>query len=303
MSSTAGTTLGPLALRYTTGRIKRGEIVQTTRTQYHSVLYRFAAVHGRRPLEQLGTRTVERWLETFEGKAVTTRRSAFTIVKGFTAWLARERLIAVDPCVGMKAPRKPHVVPRNIEPTDIGKLLAVAPDARARAIICVEVGMGLRRVEVHRLRVEHWSRRDQAMRITGKGSHERLVPVPDFVRRALEDYLSECPATSGPLFRPVVAGVVRSRSLSLSALSHYMATWMYEAGIKRSARDGVNSHALRHSAATDVLEACGDIRVVQAMLGHANVATTSIYLGRPDLTKMRQAMEGRDYRSQAESRA
>lgn len=201
--------------------------------------------------------------------------------------------IRIDPCLGMKAPRRPRTEPRAIDEDGIAALLRVAPDARARAIVWLEVGLGLRRIEVHRLKVEDWSRRAKVVRVTGKGGHERDVPVIAPVTAALEAYLAEWPSSAGPLIRSTTDP---TRPLCTSALSHYMVTWMYEAGIKHKPKDGVSSHALRHTCASDVLEQCGDLRVVQQMLGHRNLATTAMYLRRAQIGEMREAMEGRSYR-------
>jgi site-specific recombinase XerC len=70
---------------------------------------------------------------------------------------------------------------------------------------------------------------------------------------------------------------------------------MYSASIKTMARDGVGPHALRHTAASDVLDRCNNVRTVQEMLGHSSLATTQIYLRRASLGQLREAMEGRDY--------
>lgn len=289
-------TLGPYASKYVVGRLRRGEIVTSTVVQHRSVLYRLAQVHGQRPIEQFGPATIRRWQEATAHLKPSTRASAWSAIVGFSRWLHQEGIIAKDPCVGIPAPRRPRGEPRALESGSIAKLLKVAPDARARAIIWLEVGLGLRRIEVHRLRVEDWLRRDQLMRVVGKGSHERTVPVIEEAARALDAYLAEWPATSGPMIRSTTDP---SRPLSTSALSHYMAEWMYEAGIKLAAKDGVNGHALRHTAASDVLDECSDLRVVQAMLGHRNLATTSVYLRRADIERMRDAMSGRHYGASA----
>jgi site-specific recombinase XerD len=76
--------------------------------------------------------------------------------------------------------------------------------------------------------------------------------------------------------------------------------WMVDAGLKRRPRDGVSAHSLRHTCASDVLDACHDLRVVQQMLGHQHLATTAIYLRRADLSQMRDAMAGRRYRAKVE---
>jgi integrase/recombinase XerC len=285
-------TLHPYAVEYVMGRKRRGEIATSTVVQHRSVLHRLADVHGDRPVDRFGSATIRRWQESVAHLKPSTRASAWTAIVGFTRWMQAEGVIAKDPCVGVKAPRRPRGEPRALESGSVARLLEVAPDARARAIIWLEVGLGLRRIEVHRLQVEDWLRRDQLMRVTGKGSHERTVPVVSGAARALDDYLAEWPATVGPMIRSTTNP---SNPLSLSALSHYMAEWMYAAGIKNAPRDGVNGHALRHTAASDVLDECGDLRVVQEMLGHRSLATSSIYLRRADIRRMRDAMENRDY--------
>lgn len=285
-------TLGWLAHQYLGGRFRRGELARTTITQQRSVLGLLVAIHGDRDLTQFGPGTIRRWQEATAHLKPSTRASAWSAIVGFTRWAHNEGHIRRDPCVGIKAPRRPRTEPRALEAGAVGELLAVAPDTRARAIIWLEVGLGLRRIEVHRLRVEDWLRRDQLIRVTGKGSHERTVPVIRSAAVALDAYLAEWPATVGPFIRSTTNP---SRPLSLSALSHYMAEWMYDAGIKHAPRDGVNGHALRHTAASDVLDQCDDLRVVQEMLGHRNLATTAVYLRRARIGKMREAMEGRTY--------
>lgn len=281
-----------LALEYLGGRLRRGEIVHTTIIQHRSVLSALIAVHGQRSLSQFGDATIARWQEATAHLKPSTRACAWSAIVGFTRWAYAKGHIPSDPCVGVKAPRRPRTEPRALERDAVSELLAVAPDNRARAIIWLEVGLGLRRIEVHRLNVEDWLRRDELLRVVGKGSHERTVPVISDAARALRDYLDECPATVGPLIRSTTPPCP---ALSTSALSHYMTKWMYEAGIKHAPRDGVNGHALRHTAASDVLDECGDLRVVQEMLGHQNLATTAVYLRRARLGKMREAMEGRTY--------
>lgn len=285
-------TLDELVCEYLSGRSRRAEITMVTVRQYRSALGGLAQVHGRRPIAQYGPGTIRRWLEAIAWQKASSRAAKWTAVLGFNRWLIATGRIHSDPCAGMDAPRRPRTEPRALDEDAVGALLAAAPDARARLIIWLEVGLGLRRIEVHRLRIEDWSRRDRVLRVTGKGSHERLVPMISAAAHAVEEYLAEWPATVGPLVRSTTDS---SRPLSLSALSHYMARWMYDAGIKMAPRDGVNGHALRHTAASDVLDRCNDLRVVQEMLGHSSLAVTTVYLRRASIAQMREAMEGRTY--------
>lgn len=288
-----GGTLRPLIYEYVAGRMRRGELVKSTAAGYWSSLAVLAEVHGNRPTAQFGKATVERWLETRDGMMPSTRRTQWSYVSNFADFLVERRIIKTNPCRSMRAPRRPRTVPRAIDGDAVAKLLATVPDARAAAIVWLEVGLGLRRIEVHRARVEDWSRRDKTIRVVGKGGHERYIPMTVEAAHALDRYLTEHPATVGPLIRSYTSG----RALSTSMLSHSMAEWMLAAGVKLAPGDGVSGHALRHTAASDVLDTCGDLRVVQELLGHAHLSSTAVYLRRSRLGELRDAMEGRRYAS------
>lgn len=108
----------------------------------------------------------------------------------------------------------------------------------------------------------------------------------------MDAYLDRFPASFGPLVRSYRDP---SKSLGADTLSGMVAEWMRAAGVKRRSRDGVSAHCFRHTAASDVLDNCNDLRVVQQMLGHQHLTTTAIYLRRASMGKMREAMAGRRY--------
>jgi integrase/recombinase XerD len=190
----------------------------------------------------------------------------------------------------MRPPRRPRVQPITLNDGDHQRILAVLPDARARAIIALEHGMGARRVEVSRLRVEDWYRREGMMLLTGKGGAQRFVPVPTDARAALDAYLAEHPATSGPFIRSYKRP---HQPLSPGAIGHLVTQWMLEAGAKLAPWDGKSGHSLRRTAATEVLEVTGDIRAAQELLGHASLSSTAHYIRRVDLAGLRDALEAR----------
>jgi site-specific recombinase XerD len=119
-----------------------------------------------------------------------------------------------------------------------------------------------------------------------------LLPVTTALARVLDDWSAVAGVGAGPLVRQERR---RNERLSAETISTYVSRWMRTAGLKRSRWDGRSAHALRHTAASDVLDACHDLRVVQAMLGHEHLSSTSIYLRRASLGQMREAMEGRGY--------
>ena len=294
MSSASGErrTLDRYVFQFVDERAARGEITKATRKNFVSTLRGFSDVVGARPLERLGPRDVERWLESTTRVAASTRRTMFTRVKAFARWLLARKLVRLDLMAGVQVPKVPRSVPRAMTAVDVGRVVAMAPDARGRAIVALLVGMGLRCVEVARLQSGDWERESETVTVRGKAGHERVLPVPEIVVTALEEYLDEWPMRRGPLIRSYND---HGSPLTAAAISRYVSEWMGDAGVKHHAHDGVSAHALRHTAASDVLDRCGDLRVVQAMLGHEHLSSTSIYLRRAAIGEMREAMEGRDY--------
>lgn len=287
--------------RYLRGRVRRGEIDAGTAANYWSSLSVLVETFGARPPGRLGERDVERWREARAAVLQpSTMCTQWSELSCFLDWLVANNVIRRNPCRSMPAPRRPRSVPRALDEDEIAAILEVAPDRRARAIVWLKVGMGLRACEVSRARVEHWSRRDELLLVCGKGGHEREVPVIDEARHALEDYLVEYPASSGPLIRSYYQP---HRGIRPSTLSHYLSAWCWAAGVKHAPYDGVSGHALRHTCASDVLDECGDLRAVQELLGHEHLSSTSIYLRRLRMGELRVAMEGRSYRKREETPA
>jgi integrase/recombinase XerD len=280
--------------RYVDERRKRGEFTRDTAENAISTLMTFADVVGRRRLEQLGPRDVERWLETRGHLARSTRRNQFSKVAHFCRWLRRRGLTRQDIAEDVESPKQPRSVPRALSPEAVAKLLAVMPDHRARVLFWLGYGLGLRCIEMARLELTDWDRTAGIMIVCGKGSHERFVPVePRQAVWALDAYLDEHPVAGGPLIRSYNAP---HRALTEQTISRLGTEWMYAAGIKRRNRDGVSWHALRHTAATELLEASGgDLRVVQEFLGHQHLSSTSIYLARAGAKKIRAAMQLRTF--------
>jgi integrase/recombinase XerC len=283
-------TLGHHITTYVGGRVRRGEISHNTARQLRWRLAALAEAHGNRPIDKLGDATIDRWLEATGDQRQSSRRAYWSTADGFLGWMVANRHMRRNPLDGRRAPKEPTGVPRALDSDQVAALLAAAPDSRAKAIIWLEVGLGLRCIEVARLDVDHWSRHTGIIRVTGKADYQRELPVTDEVRWALDRYLDEVPATHGPLLRRQIGD-----RLQASWVSHLVCEWLTLAGVKRHPGDGVGAHSLRHTAASDVLDACGDLRVVQEMLGHRNLATTARYLRRAGLVKMRAAMSGRSY--------
>lgn len=203
----------------------------------------------------------------------------------FCRWLVTTDQLSDDPTIGVAPIRRPRTMPRAQSPSAVDAVLAACQTDRDRLVVRLALDLGLRRGEIARARWEHYDDRSGVLLVLGKAGDERWVPVP----RALGAVLRTAQtATTGPM---IASG--RGEPLVPATIGKRVSALMRAAGVKRAAYDGVSLHALRHTAASDVLDASGDIRAVQAMLGHQHLATTEVYLRRADLGRVRAAMEAR----------
>lgn len=245
---------------------------------------------GRRPLQNVGSVDLENWLESCADYAPASRRAMLSAVRCFLRWCERRKYVRRNAANDIKGPRQPRTLPRALTTGAPAKVLQACPDARARFIVICMVQQGLRCIEVSRLQVSDVDRFHQTMRITGKGGHERVLPLLDETSLALHEYLMEHPCTAGPLVR----SYTRRQSLSAGSISRLVSGWMLDAGVKAAPRDGVSAHSGRHTCASDMLLGGAHLRDVQAALGHAHLATTEAYI--PLVVHgLEVAMRGRSY--------
>lgn len=199
--------------------------------------------------------------------------------RGFYRYLLRERLIAVDPTLQVEMPQLGKPLPKSLSEADVEALLA-APDLsepigqRDRAMLEVLYACGLRVTELVSLTLDQVNLRQGVLRVMGKGSKERLVPMGEeaivwverFVRDGRAVLLGERP--SDVLF-PSQRGEQMTRQTFWHRIKHQAQV----AGIGKS----LSPHTLRHAFATHLLNHGADLRVVQMLLGHSDLSTTQIY--------------------------
>ncbi len=285
-------TLAALVEPYLRSCQQQHRMTPLTARNVRSKLNSLAKVVGERPVRTMGQSHIERWLETRAKLAASTRRGDLSNARSFCKWLVHRGHIRKDPTAEIPAVKVPRVLPRALEVLKVGRLLEACPDARSRVMVLLMCQEGLRCTEVSSLQIGDIDFQTHTMRVVGKGQHERFLPISEETWTAIDTYLSEHPATSGPLVRSYRE---EWRSLAYDTISKMVSEWMSEAGIKRWSRDGVSAHALRHTAATDMLRAGAHLRDVQHALGHAHLATTEVYLPLV-VHDLREAMGGRRYR-------
>jgi len=221
-----------------------------------------------------------------EGLAPSSRARALVSARRFARHLVARGVLARDPSEGLHAPRLGRALPRALQAGETEALLAAASSGgplglRDRAMLEVLYGAGLRVSELVGLPLAAIDRRAGLLRVLGKGGRTRIVPLGEPALAALEAWLADgrpalarrrtgSPARGGDAVFLSRRGVAMTRQnffTRLRALAR-------QAGIPS---ERVSPHVLRHSFATDLLEGGADLRAVQAMLGHADLATTQVY--------------------------
>jgi len=282
-------TLTELQRAYIAERVGVGAFTGRTPSQVRYRLAGFSASFGKRPLSQLTEKAIHRYLATIADRSQATRSAYLSTVRRFCVWLHRHGAISTDPTQNIDPVPRPRRVPRALGHDSITACLEACRDERDRAVIMLAVGCGLRRAEIAGLRWCDFDDQSRTLFVKGKASNERMVPVPAEVYAALAPIRS---AQSAPI---IARQAGAPGCLSPFTIWDIVNRVLKDAGVKMASGDGRSTHSLRHTCASDVLDQSGDLRVVQQMLGHADLKTTSIYLRVANLGDVRSAMEGRDY--------
>jgi integrase/recombinase XerD len=200
-------------------------------------------------------------------------------VRGFYRWLLKDKRVERDPTVNIESPASWKVLPKSLAESEVGEMLAKtgaaarAADAdglalRDHAMLELLYAGGLRVGEIVALRQEDLRLETASVQVRGKGDKERIVPIGRSAVEALENYVKRG--------RPELVRAGLQRSLFLSVRGNALTTqavWQMVRGVNRNA----SPHKLRHSCATHMVEHGADLRTVQTLLGHADIATTQVY--------------------------
>lgn len=216
---------------------------------------------------------------TSEGLAASTVARKVSALRGYFGFLLEEGIIDADPTERLEAPRRGRTLPDVLSVGEVERLLASVsvedePGFRDLAILEVLYGAGLRVSELTGLDLRDLFPDQALLRVTGKGSKERLVPLGAGARRSLERYLRESrPRLDRGQSRGRVFLNHHGRPLSRMGVWKILRRYVRRAGLGKR----VTPHTLRHTFATHLLEGGADLAAVQEMLGHADISTTEIY--------------------------
>ena len=214
-----------------------------------------------------------------EDYARTTIARKVSVLRRYFSWACKQKLCAADPTLGLSTPSIPRHLPKVLPNKELGELLdgrraALEQDDEHRrrrddAIAELLYGSGLRASEVCGLTLESLQLEDRSVRVIGKGSKERIVPLSMPCAVKLEDYL----AKSWEVFAG--SSATGSASLFFNLAGNPLTTRDLRRIVERRAH--THPHALRHTYATHLLDGGADLRSVQELLGHSSLSTTQIY--------------------------
>ena len=207
-------------------------------------------------------------------------------IRSFHRFLAREGIVTDDPTTKLRPPKAPMRLPKALPVDDVLRLLDAAGPApedaapgeliglRDRALLELLYATGARVSEIVDLDVDDLMH-GEVLRVRGKGSKERIVPVGSYARASVDAYLTRARPELSRRGRATPRAFLGARGAPLSRQSAWLV--IQQAAERAGITVHVSPHTLRHSFATHLLQGGADVRVVQELLGHASVATTQIY--------------------------
>jgi integrase/recombinase XerC len=252
-----------------------------TDTSYRGDLQRFVAYCDRshvRDWRSVDSQHVRMFAaaEFRRGSSPRTIQRRLSALRSFFNFLLRERGLDANPAVGVQAPKARKRLPETMDVDLMTRLLEFRADTelsvRDKAIMELFYSSGLRLAELVGLNLGDVDRGDRTVRVLGKGSKTRVVPVGKHALDAIARWLKERTALAKSGEQALFVSA-RGERLGARAIQKRIAGWARHQGLGRH----VHPHLFRHSFATHLLESSQDLRGVQELLGHANISTTQVY--------------------------
>jgi len=269
----------PSALERYLGHLRTGRrLAANTLDAYSRDGAVLLALAGDLPLASVTSHDIRRFIAALHSKGRSPRSLARTLSswRGLFDWLQRRHEVAANPCAGVRPPKAPRNLPQALSPDDAVRLVTVEDASqmglRDRALFELAYSCGLRVSELTGLDLGAVDARTGEVRVTGKGSKTRIVPVGAPALAALDAWLAVRRELAPPEEKALFVGRA-GRRLVPREVQRRIKRWAAAAGIEVD----VHPHMLRHSFASHVLQSSGDLRAVQEMLGHASIASTQVY--------------------------
>ncbi len=196
-------------------------------------------------------------------------------IRGFCAFLVQQGQLEQNPAALIQAPKQAKPLPKQLNVDEMHQLLDIKENnhlaIRDKAMMELMYSCGLRLSELANLNIRSLQP-DGQLRVIGKGSKERLLPIGRIALEALNCWLKIRPQLAASQEPAIFVSMLKNR-ISTRQIAKRMKLWATRQNLEQS----VNPHKLRHSFATHILESSSDLRGVQELLGHANLSTTQVY--------------------------
>ncbi len=237
------------------------------------------------------------------GLAGSTRARALSAIARLLAWLRAERVIAADPLADLDRPKQSRKIPQVLSVDEVVALVRATDESdvgiRDRALLELLYAAGLRVSEATGLRLADLALASRSLTVLGKGRRQRLALVGEPAVAALERYLAEVrPRWVRDADVPEVFVSARGTRMTRQAVWYRLRAYGLATGVAHK----LTPHVLRHSFATHLLEGGADLRIVQEMLGHADIGTTEIYT-HVSQKRLHELVNARHPRGDARSKA
>lgn len=251
---------------------------KNTINSYENDLNKFEEYYKSKDLLKIISKDIEKYIQTLSDLAPTTVSHNISSLKTFYSYFLKQGRISNNPTDGIKSPKLGIHLPTYLTIDEVNKLLDIevtdAFSSRNKAILELMYATGLRISEVISLEFKNIDYDECIIRVMGKGSKERIVPVNDYAIKYLKEYIDN--------YRPeLVKNEINNyiflnnhgRMLTRQGIFKMIKNYAALKNIKKT----IGPHTLRHTFATHLLENGADLRVIQELLGHSDISTTQIY--------------------------
>lgn len=245
---------------------------------YEKDLEKLAKYYEKKDLLKLGVKDLEKYIYTLNELAASSVSRNISTLRTFYNYFMKLDKISYNPCDSIKQPKLGTHLPTFLTIEEIEKLLDIkieTPfDARNKAILEIMYATGLRISETITLEFKNIDLDECIVRVMGKGSKERIVPINDYAIDALNNYINN--------YRQLLVKNIETNYLFLNNHGKMLTRqgvfkMIKEECLKKGITKNISPHTLRHTFATHLLENGADLRVIQELLGHSDIQTTQIY--------------------------
>ena len=226
--------------------------------------------------DDLSTFIKDKSIKKYSAKSISRTISS---MRKYFSWLVQKKYIVTNPAKDLTFPKTPKYIPKDITESDVDKLLSTPSDSiliesRDKTMLEVLYATGVRVTELISLQMQNINLSQGLLRVMGKGNKERVIPLGEFALLSLEHYIN---VTRVELLSGRVSDYLffskQKRPMTRQTFWHRIKFYLSKSGVHTD----ISPHTLRHAFATHLLNNGADLRSVQLLLGHENIATTTIY--------------------------